>query len=183
MIRRLPTGCASCAATGSARYEHVALGSNLRLTNLQAAFGVARLAALERLTERRIANAASLTERLASVADRVTTPAVRDGYRHVFHQYSVRVSGDRNAVARALAARGVGTGIHYPGPIHQQPYYVEHGYGQQALPEAEAAARQVLSLPVHPSLSQDELETFARAVIEVVDSVSEVVVEEGDVWP
>jgi perosamine synthetase len=155
-----------------ARYEHVALGYNLRLTDLQGAIGVAQLQKLERLTQARVANAASLSERLAGVADRVTTPVLRDGHRHVYHQYSVRVRGEegtRDAFARALAERGVGTAVHFPRPIHQQPYYVEQGYGQLSLPEAEAAAQQVLSLPVHPALSQDELAAVAdagRAVVE-----------------
>jgi perosamine synthetase len=155
-----------------ARYEHVALGYNLRLTELQGAIGVAQLQKLERLTQARIANAASLTARLAGVADRVTTPVLREGHRHVYHQYGVRVRGEegtRDAFARALAERGVGTAVHFPRPIHQQPYYVEQGYGQLSLPEAEAAAQQVLSLPVHPALSQDELAAVAdagRAVVE-----------------
>ncbi len=146
------------------RYHHVALGYNLRLTEIQAAIGLAQLDKLPRFTAKRIANAAFLTGELR---DWVQTPAARPGHRHVYHQYTIRVPaarGDRDAWARRLRERGVGTAVHYPCPIHQQPFYQEQGV-DVALPVAEAAARQVLSLPVHPGLSHDDLATVAREVI------------------
>ena len=145
------------------RYEHVTLGYNYRMTNIQAAIGVVQLAKMEALTEQRIANAAFLTERLSRY---MQTPVALPGHRHVYHQYSIRVPAamDRDAFARALADRGVGTGVHYPRPIHQQPYYQQLGYGDQSLPHAEEAAAQVLSIPVHPALSPADLERVAEEV-------------------
>lgn len=143
------------------RYKHIANGYNQRMTDLQAAIGLVQLAKLDRFTEQRIANAAYLSEHLASY---VTTPMVHAGYRHVFHQYTIRVPRDRDAFAKALNDRGIGTGIHYPMPIHRQPYYQDLGF-DMTLPVAEEAARQVLSLPVHPALSSDDLATIVREVV------------------
>ena len=147
------------------RYNHVALGYNLRMTDLQAAIGVVQLGKLAGFTEKRIANAAYLNERLAGV---VKTPTVLPGHKHVYHQYTVRVPGDRDAFARALNERGVGTGVHYPRPIHQQPVYQEMGF-TLSLPVAEQAAREVLCLPIHPALSDDDLATIAREVTELAE--------------
>jgi dTDP-4-amino-4,6-dideoxygalactose transaminase len=142
------------------RYNHVALGYNLRMTDLQGAIGVVQLGKLAAFTEKRIANAAFLNDRLAGV---VKTPTVLPGHRHVYHQYTIRVPADRDVFALALNERGVGTGIHYPRPIHQQPIYQEMGF-TLSLPVAEQAARDVLCLPIHPALSNDDLGTIAREV-------------------
>jgi perosamine synthetase len=142
------------------RYNHVALGYNLRMTDLQAAMGVVQLGKLAGFTERRIANAAFLNDRLVGV---VKTPTVLPGHRHVYHQYTIRIPGDRDGFVRALGARGVGRGVHYPRPIYQQPIYQELGF-TLSMPVAEQAAREVLCLPIHPSLSEDDLGAIAREV-------------------
>ncbi len=150
------------------RYRHLALGHNLRMTEMQAALGLVQLSKLEQFTQQRIANAAYLTERLSSM---VRTPVVRPGYRHVYHQYTIRVPDRRNEWALKLRGRGIGTGIHYPLLIHQQPFYREAtgkfrlGAHNGTLPVAEAAAEQVLSLPVHPALKEADLATIAREVL------------------
>ncbi len=149
------------------RYRHDILGYNYRLTDLQAAIGLVQLGRLEELTGKRIANAEYLSARL-SAAPAVVTPRTRPGYRHVFHQYTVRVPEERGAnrrdeAIRQLAAAGVGTAVHYPRPVHQQKLYVDLGY-RESLPVAERASREVLSLPVHPGLSQADLDTIVRAV-------------------
>lgn len=143
------------------RYLHVDIGYNYRMTNLQAAIGVAQLEKLDTFTEQRIANAALLTERLSPY---MPTPTVLPGHRHVYHQYTIRVAQNRDAFARALHDRGVGSAVHYPRPIHQQPYYQQRGYNV-SLPKSEAAAEQVLSLPVHPGLSRDDVEKVAEEVV------------------
>ena len=162
-----------------ARYYQIALGYNMRMTELQAALGIAQLEKLEYFTERRIANAAFLTEYLG---DRVQTPIARPGYRHVYHQYTIRVPSNRNECALKLRAQGIDTTVHYPIPIHQQPYYrrmsslfriltpgkrlrLRGGNPSAYLPETENAAQQVLSLPVHPALSEEDLSTIAREVV------------------
>jgi dTDP-4-amino-4,6-dideoxygalactose transaminase len=142
------------------RYYHIAIGYNMRMTDMQAALGVVQLTKLEQFTEQRIANAAFLSRQLTGI---VPTPVVRPGHRHVYHQFTIRVPGDRMAFSKALLDRGVGTAIHYPVPIHKQPYYQELGF-DMSLPVAEAAAQQVLSLPVHPGVSEDQLATVAREV-------------------
>jgi perosamine synthetase len=145
----------------SHRYNHVAIGYNLRMTDIQGAIGNAQIKKLEGFNERRIQNAAYLTEKLQGF---VSTPVVRPGHRHVYHQYTIRARGDRDQWVKTLAERGIGTGIHYPRPIHKQPYYIEQGF-DISLPESEAAASEVISLPVHPALTLSDLERVAQEVI------------------
>ena len=143
------------------RYYHDELGYNFRMTDVHAAIGLAQLGKLEQFNAQRRANAEYLTEHLRGV----TTPKDPEGFHHVFHQYTVRVpDGKRNELAAYLRENDVGTGIYYPVPIHQQTYYVnELGY-DQTLPEAERATEEVLSLPVHPALTQADLETIVELV-------------------
>jgi perosamine synthetase len=137
------------------RYYHDMLGYNLRMTDLHAAIGLVQIDRLEEFTARRQANAAYLNEHLRSVV----TPGVCEGYWHVWHQYTVRVSGhDRDAAARQLNEQGVGTGIFYPVPAHRQAHLLKMGYGDVHLPVAERLVAEVLSLPVHPQLSTADLE-------------------------
>jgi len=145
------------------RYYHDELGFNFRMTDVHAAIGLAQLQKLERFNEARIANACFFNEHLA----RVTIPIVPDGYRHVFHQYTIRVpDGRRDAVLEGLREKGIGTSVYYPVPVHKQRVYVERGY-EGTFPEAEQAAAEVLSLPVHPGLSSADLETIIAAVNEL----------------
>ncbi len=142
------------------RYYHDELGFNFRMTDVHAAIGLAQLRKLERFNEARIANARFLSEHLVGV----TTPVVPDGYRHVFHQYTIRVGdGRRDVMLEGLKERGIGTGVYYPVPVHRQRGYVELGY-EGPFPEAERAAAEVLSLPVHPALDSADLEAIVAAV-------------------
>lgn len=143
------------------RYYHDELGYNFRMTDVHAAIGLAQLGKLERFNTARRANAAYLTEHLEGVV----TPRVPEGYHHVFHQYTIRVPGGRrDELAAHLRENGVGCGIYYPVPVHQQTYYVrELGYDDH-LPEAEQAAEEVTSLPVHPALTQADLERIVETV-------------------
>jgi perosamine synthetase len=143
------------------RYVHQVLGYNLRLTDLQAAIGLAQLRKLGDWNAQRQANAAYLTTQLTGVAG-VVTPKVREGAEHVYHQYTLRLE-NRDAAVTRLAAAGIGYGIHYPTPIHQQPLYCQLGY-QDQLPNAEAACREVLSLPVHPALSRADLDHIVETI-------------------
>jgi dTDP-4-amino-4,6-dideoxygalactose transaminase len=112
----------------------------------------------------RQANAAYLDAGLAGSA--VVVPPVAEGAEHIYHQYTIRVSDDafpggRDAFAARLTERGVGSGVYYPVPIHRLP-----SFGLTLdLPETERAAREVLSLPVHPSLSEADLKTIVEAVV------------------
>ncbi|MBO8141336.1 MAG: DegT/DnrJ/EryC1/StrS aminotransferase family protein [Firmicutes bacterium] len=144
------------------RYEHAVLGYNYRMTDVSAAIGLVQLRKLETLNLRRRANAVRLSRLLGKTPDLVL-PAEPAGYRHVYHQYTVR-HPHRDELAAWLRERDVETAVIYPIPLHQQPLYRELGYGRQSLPAAEEAARQVLSLPVHPGLSDDDIQAVAEAI-------------------
>jgi dTDP-4-amino-4,6-dideoxygalactose transaminase len=144
------------------RYDHEILGFNFRMTDIQAAIGLAQLKKLPQWNEQRIRNAAYLTERLRHLPF-VVPPVVKKGCVHVFHQYTIRIKGDRDRAVERLKAKGIGVGIYYPLPVHQQPVYRDLGY-DGVLPEAERASREVLSLPVHPALRPEDLETIVEAV-------------------
>ncbi len=143
------------------RYHHEVVGYNFRMTDLHAAIGLTQLAKLEQFNRARAANATYLTGQLLDVVD---CPQVRSGVRHVFHQYTLRVRGGRRDLQERLRSLGVESGVYYPIPIHRQAPYLECGHGDHAYPVAEAACRDVLSLPVHPGLSQLDLEHIVSAV-------------------
>jgi len=146
------------------RYYHEILGYNFRMTNIHAAIGLAQMPKLDAFNEKRIANAAYLSAHLPQ--DTVQVPQVRDGTRHVFHQYTVRVLPPlkRDTLRAHLTAQGVGSEVYYPVPVHKQELYLDMGYGGQNFPESERASAQVLSLPVHPALTEDDLERVVEAV-------------------
>ncbi len=135
------------------------------MTEISAAIGRAQLARLDGFNERRRRNASLLDEALAGV-EGVVTPVERKGYRHVYHQYTLRLAGDRDGFQHRLREVGIGTAVHYEVPVHRQPLYVGLGYGEASMPEAERAALEVLSIPVHPALSDEDLERVASAVRE-----------------
>ncbi len=142
------------------RYKHEILGYNYRMTDVHAALGLGQLARLEAFNARRRANARYLNQHLRGVV----TPWAPEGFYHVFHQYTVRVpDGKRDWLAERLREQGIGTAVYYPIPIHQQPTFrgLENPVG---LPETERAAREALSLPVHPALGEEELQRIVEAV-------------------
>jgi len=138
------------------RYENELVGFNARMTDIHAAIGRVQLAKLPAWTATRQANAAFLDANLANVV----VPPVRPGATHVYHQYTIRVDRDRDAFVAALATRGVGAGVYYPTPTHRLPSFAL----DLELPETARAAREVISLPIHPSLSEQDLHTIAEAV-------------------
>jgi perosamine synthetase len=143
----------------SETYYHVAPGYNFRMTELQAALGLVQLDKLPQWTRKRIENAAYLSERLSNVV----TPQVREEYLHVYHQYTVRVGQDRDGALERLAEAGIAARVYYPLPVHQQPFYRRLGY-EDSLPVSERMSREVLSLPVHPSLTEEDLDKIASGV-------------------
>jgi dTDP-4-amino-4,6-dideoxygalactose transaminase len=139
------------------QYENEIVGFNARMTNLHAAIGRVQLTKVATWTDRRRQNAAFFDAELKGVL----TPAIAPNATHVYHQYTVRVAEDRDGMANALRTEfQIGTGVYYPIPNHRLPSFSRH----EDLPETERAARQVLSLPVHPSLSNQDLERIASAV-------------------
>jgi perosamine synthetase len=143
------------------RYVHETLGYNMRLSDVHAAIGLVQLDRLAAYTDKRRANAHILD---AGLSGAVRTPMVAPGYRHVYHQYTIRIpDGRRDFVAAELRERGIGSAVHYPIPVHKQPLYRDLGY-RDSLPESERAAAEVLCLPVHPHLSDEDLEKIIREV-------------------
>ncbi|MFS8581998.1 MAG: DegT/DnrJ/EryC1/StrS family aminotransferase [Limnochordales bacterium] len=146
------------------RYEHDVLGYNYRMTDIAAAIGLVQLRKLEQLNLRRRMNADRLSRALAGVPA-LTLPVEPEGHYHVYHQYTIR-HPRRDALAEALRERGIDSAVIYPVALHQQPLYEKLGYGNERLPAAEEAARQVLSVPVHPSLSDEDVQAVADALRE-----------------
>ena len=163
-------GMVSCATADTARmvrllrnqgmekqYENEVVGFNARMTDVHASVGRVQLGKLPAWTATRQRNAAFLDAHLENVG----IPTVAEKATHVYHQYTIRVPHDRDGFATALREEhGVGCGVYYPIPNHRLP-----SFGLTLdLPETERAAREVLSLPVHPSLSADDLERIVAAV-------------------
>ncbi len=149
------------------QYANEVVGLNNRMTDVAAAVGRVQLTRLAGWTAARRANAAALDAGLAD-APGVVTPHVPPGYTHVYHQYTIRLEGasaaERDEVARVLREQWrIGTGVYYPIPNHRLPSLAPYAPGLD-LPGTEKAARECLSLPVHPSLSEADLERIVRAV-------------------
>jgi len=151
-----------------ARYEYESVGTNFRLTDLQAAIALPQLARLDATIAQRQANAQRLNAGLCDIAGLVT-PVVAPDRRHVFHQYTIRVTEDaavdRDALAAQLASRGVQSGIYYPRVVFDYACYRTHpNVVAGDVPAARATAAEVLSLPVHPNCSASDLDHIVDAV-------------------
>ena len=143
---------------GCTSYEHVEVGHNLRMTSLAAAIGLAQLEKLPGYTRARRRNAAALNDALADAP--VETPGDPPEGRHVYHQYTIQ-HDHRDGLADHLDRTGIDTGVYYPAPIHEQPAYADV---DASAPAAERLAGRVLSLPVHPGLTAEEVAAVADAV-------------------
>jgi perosamine synthetase len=153
----------------SQQYLHERIGFNYRMTDIMAAIGLVQLDTLNTWTDKRRENAAYYNANLKGV----TPPPVREGYEHVYHQYTIRLPEgmDRDAVMKQIQDKGVGVRVYYPLPIHRQPVFVKMGaYENLHLPETEKATSQVMSLPIHPLLTEAEREQVAQIINEVVAS-------------
>lgn len=142
------------------QYENELVGLNNRMTNVHAAIGRVQLTKVGGWTKTRQENAAFLDANLTGVI----VPQVAEGANHVYHQYTIRVTEDRDGFADALRNEyQVGCGVYYPIPNHRLPS-LEHFAPGLDLPETEKAAKEVISLPVHPSLTQEHLDRIVEAV-------------------
>ncbi|MBO1769492.1 DegT/DnrJ/EryC1/StrS aminotransferase family protein [Agrococcus sp. TF02-05] len=142
------------------QYANEVVGFNARMTDIHAAIGRVQLTKLAAWTLQRRANAARLDRDLVGVQ----TPMVAEGATHVYHQYTVRVDDDRDGFSRALLdEHGIGNGVYYPIPNHRLDSLAPYARGLH-LPNTETAAATVLSLPVHPSLTEGDLDRIVEAV-------------------
>ena len=153
------------------KYHHTILGYNYRMSEASAAVGSVQLKKLDKLNEKRRKNAKALTDGIEKISG-LTPPHVNDDVKHVFYQYVVRVEEDfplrRDKLAEQLRERGVGAAVHYPTPIYRQPLYRELGYGKTVCPVAEDVCKRVLSLPVHPSVTEEDI----KYILSVLKDVS-----------
>ena len=149
----------------STRYYHPVIGYNARLDEIQAAILRIKLRKLPEWNARRLAIARHYNDRLQGSG--VIAPEIPEGGRHVFHCYVIRVpDGRRDALRQYLSERGIGTGVHYPIPIHLQEASAFLGYRQGDFPVTERLAAEVVSLPMYAELTDAQVETVAGAVKE-----------------
>jgi len=149
----------------STRYYHPVVGYNARLDEIQAAILRIKLRKLPEWNARRLAIARHYNDRLKDSG--VIAPEIPEGGRHVFHCYVIRVPGTRrDALRQYLSERGIGTGVHYPVPIHLQEASAFLGYRQGDFPVTERLAGEVVSLPMYAELTDAQVDTVAAAVAE-----------------
>ena len=141
------------------RYQNEVVGFNLRMTDIHAAIGRSQLKKVKAWTSARQENAQYLNEKITEV----TTPFTPEGYSHVFHQYTIRINSKRDMFSSQLTELGVGNSVYYPTQVHKLPSFDLN----VNLKQTEEATQQVLSLPVHPSLSKKDLNRIANAVNQV----------------
>ena len=151
---------------GANEYEHTEVGINSRLDELQAAVLNVKFPSLDHWSDDRGRKAAAYSQMLsdAQLSFPLVTPHVRSDARHIFHQYVVRVPGNRDALAEHLKNRGVGTKVYYPIPLHRQQCFHYLGYNDGDFPEAESAARETLALPVYPELKEAQQSYVVAAI-------------------
>jgi dTDP-4-amino-4,6-dideoxygalactose transaminase len=163
---RLAKACASLRhqAYGDEPYTHDAVGYNFRMTEIQAAIGLVQIQRLPQITQRRRETASYYDERI--IPNGFFRPRTDSGRAHVYHQYTLRVADPlrhpRDSVRESLSAVGIGTGVYYPVPVHRQPAY--RAYSDTSCPNAEQAARDMISIPVHPGVSDSDRERVASAL-------------------
>ncbi len=151
----------------SEKYTHDMLGYNLRMTNLAAAIGRAQLERLDEWNDKRRKNAEMLTAGIEKI-DGLTPPAVSDSVKHVFHQYVLKVEDDhplrREELREKLHENDIGTAVHYPKVIPDQPLYREKGYDGNEFKNARGCAEKVFSLPIHPKVSKEDIEVMLKVM-------------------
>ncbi len=150
---------------GERRYYHSVVGGNFRLDALQAAILSVKLEHLDQWSAKRRQNAEYYDERFAEPGSLVKTPGVRDGCRHIYNQYTIRVP-NRDGLKQHLMDRNIGCETYYVLPLHLQECFKGLGYQEGDCPHAEAAANSVLSLPVYPELTKAQLDYVVNAVVD-----------------
>jgi UDP-2-acetamido-2-deoxy-ribo-hexuluronate aminotransferase len=147
------------------RYHHPRLGVNGRLDTLQAAVLLAKLETFDDEVAARSRIGARYSRMIAAAIPNVITPKLSDGCTSVYAQYTIEVP-HRDKVEAAMKSHGIPTAIHYPIPLHLQPVFAELGYAKGDFPVAERAGERVLSLPMHPYLSEADQDKVVHALKE-----------------
>lgn len=149
------------------RYYHEHLGYNLRMTDINAAIGIEQLKKLDKFNEKRIENAKYLSEKLSKI-NKITVPYVMNNVKHVFHQYTIMIE-NRDIINEKLNKAGIGTGVYYPIPINDQKFYRELGYNSNDTPISKEISKKVLSLPIHPSVTKENLNYIYEKLNEILN--------------
>ncbi len=148
------------------RYHSIMIGYNFRMTDIQAAIGIEQLKKLEKFNEKRISNAKLLSSLLFDI-EGITLPVVKRGYKHVFHQYTIRVdSNKRKTLMQHLENKGIMTKIYYPTIIPDQPVYKSLIESKESFPVAREISQEVLSVPIHPSLTEKDIRYISEMIKE-----------------
>lgn len=141
-------------------YEYIDLGYNYRMTDISAAILLEQLKKLDFITKKRIENAEYLSKGLEKIKG-IKVPVVKKGYKHIFHQYTIKVEDNfklkRDKLIKYLKEKGIGSAVYYPQPLHLCRHIRKLGYKKGDFPIAEKLSQQVLSLPVHPSVTKEQL--------------------------
>jgi perosamine synthetase len=149
------------------RYEYLDLGYNYRITDIFSAIAQKQLEKIEELNSKRIDNAKALLSGLSNL-EGLILPTIKENFRHVFHQFTIRVTAEfklsRDELARYLKEKGIGTGIYYPKPLHLHKHFLKMGYREGDFPIAEQMSKEVLSLPVHPSLTSKDIDLIISSI-------------------
>ena len=152
------------------KYRHTMIGWNCRMDGIQAAVLQVKLRHLEVATQARALHAAHYNGSLSGIQE-IVPPHHASYARHVYHIYAIRVR-ERDDLLQFMNGRGIGCGVHYPIPIHQQIAYRHLGYPMEAFPNATQSSREFVSLPMFPELTYDQVETVAETVKEAVAQIS-----------
>lgn len=149
------------------KYEYLDLGYNYRMTDLAATIALEQLKKLDEFNKKRQENANKLTGGLKDIKG-IVTPKVNAGNAHAFNQYTIRVTGEfkitRDELIEVLSKKGVGSSIYYPKPLHLHAHFQKTGYKKGDFPVAEKVAKEVISLPVGPSLSKEEISYIIKTI-------------------
>ncbi|MDG6221641.1 MAG: DegT/DnrJ/EryC1/StrS family aminotransferase [Candidatus Bathyarchaeota archaeon] len=152
------------------KYTHNVLGYNYRMTDLNASIGLVQLKKLYKFNKKRMENANLLTKGINGIKG-LTVPYVDRDVEHVFHQYVIKVENgfsiSRDELSNCLSEKGIGVAVHYPIPIYKQPLYQDLGYGEVNCPNTEDACNQVLSLPVHPQVTKEDIDYIITTLKEL----------------
>jgi dTDP-4-amino-4,6-dideoxygalactose transaminase len=152
------------------KYLHSMLGYNARMDGLQGAVLNVKLKYIEQWTEQRRENAAYYDELLANVPD-IVIPKADPHARHVYHLYVLQVPGDRDTFLKRLQEKNIGAGIHYPMPLHLQPAFASKGHQQGDFPITEKVASSIISLPMFPELTKEQMGYVVDNVREIVNTI------------
>lgn len=151
------------------QYQYHDLGYNYRMTDMQAAIALQQLENIEDFNAKRIENAKLLSQGLANI-DGISLPAIKPNAKHVFHQYTIRVDNfkiPRDELIERLKQKAISSAVFYPKPLHLHPHFNKFGYNEGDFPVSEKLSKQVLSLPVHPLVTEDDINKIINTFEEI----------------